>query len=467
MKTDDYINEILQDIISKLAPEGMKEEARHWFTLHIFQRKDDCWKFLCDKEDGVEAEDTEKCVLDWVNQRAGKKWEGKTAEYGSGACCGVVQDNVADHRLGSDGKKKTLLWLIHISKKNESLSVLAAVILKTLAPKYDNMLILEDMKSLYEDRSNQQTAKKDFFFGDISNREKLTSRYIKQVNDKYKLPDFLFLCHLASTRYEKRPNHATLYLSRNKQHEGIMFHNRELTLGDGKNLRTIRKIMEIAGNEGAVYIQQQSKLRVTGVIPIREFKGLAIAFKGNAEWSLKNNRQEVLVYREGEYLIPVFELTWERELDKLDQLRSDFSGDIDCIKQIIRSVKDNSSHGTSIVFMEGEALRKEIEDRFATNGYTIKVEPFSLKGNDPNQAILRGVSAIDGAILSDLNGQCQAIGTIVDGAFVGPGDPGRGARYNSVRNYVQWYKNHHPDTICFAAIISEDGMINVEIPTVK
>lgn len=466
MKTGDYINEILQEIISKLAPEGMKEEARHWFTLHIFQREDDSWKFLCDKEDGVEAEDTEECVLDWVNQRAGEKWKGKTEECGLGACCGVVQDNVADHRLGSDGKKKTLLWLIYISKKKESLSVLAAVILKTLASKYDNMLVLEDMKSLYEDQSNQQTLKKDFFFGDISDIEKLTSRYIKQVQDEYKLPEFLILCHLASTRYEKRPNHATLYLSRNKQRAGIKFDNRELLFGDGKNLRTIRKVMEIAGNEGAVYILQP-EMRVTGVIPIREFKGLAIAFKGNAEWSLRNNCQEVLIYREGEYLIPVFESTWERELDKLDQLRSDFSGDIDRIKQIIRSAKDNSSHGTSIVFMEGEALQKEIEDRFAKNGYTIRVKPFSLKGNNRNQAMLRGVSAIDGAILSDLNGQCQAIGTIVDGEFVGPGDPGRGARYNSVRNYVQWYKNHHPDTICFAAIISEDGMINVEIPTVK
>lgn len=467
MKTGDYINEMLQDIISNLAPKGMKEEAKHWFMLHIFQRKDDCWKFLCDETDDVKAEDTEKCVLDWVNQRAGEKWEGKTEEYGSGACCGVVQDNVADHRLGSDGKKKTLLWLIHISKKEESLSVLAAVILKTLASKYNNMLILEDMKSLYEDRSNQQTAKRDFFFGDISDREKLTSRYIKQVKENYILPDFLLLCHLASTRYEKRQNHTTLYLSRNKQRAGIKFDNRELLFGDGENLRTIRKIMEISGNEGAVYILQP-EMRVTGVIPIREFKGLSIAFKGNAEWSLKNNRQEVLIYREGEYLIPVFESTWERELDKLEQLKSYLSDkSLDCIKQIIRSAKGNSSHGTSIVFMEGEALQKEIEDRFAKNGYTIKVKPFSLKGNDRNQAMLRGVSAIDGAILSDLNGKCQAIGTIVDGAFVGPGNPGRGARYNSVRNYVQWYKNHHPDTICFAVIISEDGMINVEIPTVK
>ena len=79
--------------------------------------------------------------------------------------------------------------------------------------------------------------------------------------------------------------------------------------------------------------------------------------------------------------------------------------------------------------------------------------------------MLRGVTAIDGAILSDLEGYCQAIGTIVDGEFVGPGNSGRGARYNSIRNYVQWYKNRHQDTICFAVIISEDGMINLEIPT--
>lgn len=460
MKTDDYINDLLQNIISDLAPKEMKEEAKRWFTLHIFQREGNCWKSLCDEMDY-----TEISLLDWVNQRVGEKWSETLKEYGEGACYSVVQDNIADHRLGSDGKKKTLLWLICIGEKKESLSIFASVILKTLAPKYENMLLLEDMKSLYEDQSCQQTTKRDFFFGDISDREKLTSRYIKQVKENYILPEFLLLCHLASTRYEKRQNHTTLYLSCNRQRAGIKFDNKELLFGDGENLRTIRKIMEISGNEGAVYIQQP-EMRITGVMPIRKFEGLAITFMGNAEWILRNNRQEVLIYREGEYLIPAFEVTWEEELDKLEQLKDCLPDkNLEQIKQIIKSVKDNSPHGTSIVFMEGKALQKEIEDRFAKNGYAIKVKPFSLKESKRNRTMLRGVTAIDGAILSDLEGYCQAIGTIVDGEFVGPGNSGRGARYNSIRNYVQWYKNRHQDTICFAVIISEDGMINVEIPT--
>lgn len=467
MKTDDYISNLLQDIVSDLAPDEMKEEAKRWFTLHIFQREDGSWKSLCDEADDVETDEIEKRVLDWVNRRSGEEWEGKPKEYGAGVCYGVVQDNIADHRLGSDGKKKTLLWLICIGEKNESLSILAAVILETLAPKYDNMLLLEDMKSVYEDRSEKHAIKKKFFFDDISDKEKLRNQYIKQVKEKYKLPEFQLLCHLASMRYETRQNHTMLYFSEKQQSAGVRFDQQKLEFKYVEHLRAIRKIMEIAGNEGAVYIQQP-EMRVSGVIPVKEFGGLAVKFKGDAEWSLSKDQQEVLIYRRGEYLIPIFASKWEQELEKLEQLRRDLSDKkLERIKQIIRNEKDNSPHGTSIVFMEGEALRKEIEDRFAKNGYTIKVKPFSLKGNKRNQAMLRGVSAIDGAILSDLNGNCLAIGTIVDGEFVGPGNPGRGARYNSVRNYVQWYKNYHRDTICFAVIISEDGMIDVEIPTVK
>lgn len=461
MKTGDYINEILQDTISSLALKEMKEKAKRWLTLYIFLKKDECWISLCEESDESES------ISEWVNQRAGENWSEILIEYGAGACYSVVQENVADHRIGSGGKEKTLLWLIRIGERDESLSVLAAVILKTLVPKYEDMLFLEDMLSLYEDQLNQQVIKKKFFFGDIFDREKLTNRYINQVKENYILPEFLLLCHLASARYERRQNHTTLYLSDRKQRAGIKFDNPNLLFGDGENLRTIRKIMEISGDEGAVYIQQPEML-ITGVTPLKSFDGLTISFTGNAEWILSNNRQKVLIYREGEYLIPAFESTWEQELEKLEQLKGRLPDkDLNRIKQIIRSVKESNSHGTAIVFMDGEALQDEIKRRFAKKGYAIKARPFSLMVNNKNRAMLRGVTAIDGAILSDLKGYCQAIGTILDGEFVVPGNPGRGSRYNSIRNYVQWYKNRNPKTICFAVIISEDGMIDVEIPIIS
>lgn len=458
MKTGDYINGLVQEIIGGLAPENMRDKVKHSLTLYIFQRENDKWKSLCD-----EPKEANQRVLAWVNKRSEEEWSGTLKECRTGVLYSEVQENVADHRLESDGKRKTLLWLIYMEENNEALKILAPVILKTLIPKYRNMLILEDMKSLYEDRPDGEKTKRKFFFGDLCDKEKLLGQYIEELKKKNDLPAFRLLCHLSSMKYETRQNKTTLYFSSIKQRAGIQFDNPALMFKEVEHLRTIRKIMEISGEKGAVCIKQP-EMTITGVMPVKVFEGLAVEFKGDAEWSVIKKQQEILKYRRGEYLIPILAPKQEQELEKLGQLRGCVSDEgLENVRQIIQRLKDNSPHGTSIVFMEGEALQKEIEDRFSKNGYTIKVRKFSLKGKGGN--MLRGVTSIDGALLSDLEGCCRAIGTILDGVFVGPGNQGRGARYNSVRNYVQWYKNHHRDTICFAVIISEDGMINVEVPT--
>ena len=49
---------------------------------------------------------------------------------------------------------------------------------------------------------------------------------------------------------------------------------------------------------------------------------------------------------------------------------------------------------------------------------------------------MQGITAIDEALLVDLNGICYAVGVILDGEAGMPGKVERGARYNSVSNYV-------------------------------
>lgn len=458
MKIGDYINRQIQKIIRDLVPEEMKDKAQQWLTLYIFQEEGGKWISLCD-----EPQDTNEKILEWVNERKAEKWEKSFKEYGTGVLYSEIQKDVADYRLGSNGERKTLLWVVYVKEKNESLNILAAVILKALIPKYDNMLVLEDMKSLYENPEGGETIKK-FFFGDISDGQKLLDMYIKQVKEYHQLPNFQLLCYLSSMNYEKRKNKTTLYFNSRKQQGGIQFDTPGLIFETVEHLRPLRKIMEISGEGGAVYIKQPEMI-ITGVVARKNFKGLTVEFQGNAEWILRKSQQEILIYRRGEYLIPVLAPKKEQELEKLEQLRGQLSDvDLENIKQIIIKLIKNSPHGTSIVFMEGEALKDEIRDRFLNNRYTIKVKEFDL---GDKKYMLRGVTSIDGAILSDLQGKCQAIGTILDGIFVGPGNPGRGARYNSVKNYVEWYKDKHPGVVCFAVIISEDEMINIEIPATK
>lgn len=69
------------------------------------------------------------------------------------------------------------------------------------------------------------------------------------------------------------------------------------------------------------------------------------------------------------------------------------------------------------------------------------------------------MTSIDGAILLDLQCNCWGIGIILDGNAIVYGNNSRGARYNSVHNYVANKKTD--GKICIGIIISEDGMVNI------
>ncbi|HSI90500.1 MAG TPA: diadenylate cyclase, partial [Adhaeribacter sp.] len=103
-------------------------------------------------------------------------------------------------------------------------------------------------------------------------------------------------------------------------------------------------------------------------------------------------------------------------------------------------------HGTIVVISEGA---KEEATRLAQQGF--KLAPVSI-----SPSFIRQLTQIDGALLLDTEGQCHAIGVILDGLASERGDAARGARYNSAIRYVETSK--HP---CLAIVLSEDGLINV------
>jgi hypothetical protein len=65
---------------------------------------------------------------------------------------------------------------------------------------------------------------------------------------------------------------------------------------------------------------------------------------------------------------------------------------------------------------------------------------------------------IDGALLVDPNGDCHAIGVILDGTASSHGNPGRGARYNSAVRYVESAFDRGIQTL--AIVVSADGGVN-------
>lgn len=117
---------------------------------------------------------------------------------------------------------------------------------------------------------------------------------------------------------------------------------------------------------------------------------------------------------------------------------------------------------------EGEIsfIDEEI-DRLESFGkaYAIREKVVDLSKKEISSELLNGITAIDGALFCNFNLECKAIGVIVDGETVKVGDPGRGARYNSLTNYVRWLnsENRNANVNCMAVVISEDGTLDIEI----
>ncbi|NUQ60979.1 MAG: DNA integrity scanning protein DisA nucleotide-binding domain protein [Pirellulales bacterium] len=101
-----------------------------------------------------------------------------------------------------------------------------------------------------------------------------------------------------------------------------------------------------------------------------------------------------------------------------------------------------AKHGTMLVI--SPSARKEAR-RLAEGGTIL---PFKA-----TEELITGASAIDGAIVVDLNGVCHGIGVILDGKASKHGDPARGARYNSAVRYLSQHEK------CLILVVSEDGMV--------
>ena len=130
------------------------------------------------------------------------------------------------------------------------------------------------------------------------------------------------------------------------------------------------------------------------------------------------------------------------------------------IKKIIEKLS-RQPHGTSVVFIDERSLKDEIE-RLAGLNRLHKVKAFQLM--EQEDGMIMGITAIDGALMANLDGMCCAIGAILDGDAVVRGDPGRGSRYNSLANYIARFKQKKKagKGTCFAVIFSEDERIDIE-----
>ncbi|EJQ49789.1 hypothetical protein IEE_00913 [Bacillus cereus BAG5X1-1] len=120
------------------------------------------------------------------------------------------------------------------------------------------------------------------------------------------------------------------------------------------------------------------------------------------------------------------------------------------------AVKQKS--GTTVVLTTSEVAEKEI-DKLEREAIRINKTNLLNKSESELRNIIERITCIDGAVYFDIEGNCYAIGVILDGITKkNQGDSSRGARYNSAVRYAN--KEGVQDS-CVIIVISEDGMVDI------
>lgn len=212
--------------------------------------------------------------------------------------------------------------------------------------------------------------------------------------------------------------------------------------------KRIRKVMEISNQEYSLLINDKREIFAIGTISKEnDRKFYKVSFNGYLRWNLCIDGKKYIEY---ENMIPRFIDTAagisEEDIQKFKDTFSIYNAN--AFKRIVNEAT-KQGHGTMVVFAENA---KEEADRLDMTGICIK--PISLEGD----GIVYASSSIDGAIMCDENGECFAIGIILDGKTSKYADSSRGARYNSAIRYLKQQKDKCKKT--FIVVISEDGYVN-------
>ena len=236
----------------------------------------------------------------------------------------------------------------------------------------------------------------------------------------------------------------------------------------------VRKLVEISNENGIDFLADKintpdgkTEYAVQALLNATDdsddVEQIYIKFKGYMHWSLTIGKREVLIYYHGEYQLG-YAKEGENYLEDIIKLQKDNKleqVDIQMLKDIVEVLKEQR-HGTSVIFMERDEAEQEVK-RLCDMNRAIPVES-NLKYNKTEEgengwhkAAFLGISNMDGALILDFDGNCKAISCIVDGKAVIPGRVERGARLNSIENYVGSKKKG----ICIGIVISEDGMVNI------
>jgi hypothetical protein len=252
-------------------------------------------------------------------------------------------------------------------------------------------------------RTNQHALDSDYFFYDTCDK-------------------------ISLLRYEQVEGRGRLLLAP-RNYEGV---RSEIAFKDNvrlENHRRVRKLLELASAGGALHTDSEHVFGLVSEATAMEIREdvFEIVFLGHHHWELRHAGEVLMGVRFGQPYLPNpvrYESKLRQDLPRLFPEIDNNSAEL--LLSLVEE-SEQERHGTLLI-ISGEAAAEalRLKDQATT------IEPRLL-----SRELLAHLTGIDGAVLLDSNGQCHAIGVILDGQATPQGDPGRGARYNSAVRYVQ------------------------------
>lgn len=297
----------------------------------------------------------------------------------------------------------------------------------------------------------------------------LLGKFAEFFLNEHGLPEAETLIELSAAKYEGSESEARIYFT----DKTVLTVDTFACIGEenrvikSENLRMIRKLLEISKSDKVYLYAEWKEIQDKGkkdkqlvISRLVRKKGkkegdIYIKFTGFMHWSVVLDNKEKLTYYHGRYRLNDSnrDTRYEKEIEELHGV------DRDMIKSLVKILK-NQKHGTSVIISDFGGNVKKTVDQLCELNRGIRVSDkirYDKEKGGWNKDVMLSITGIDGALFMDLKGQCLALGMLVDGEAKIKGDVGRGARYNSIRNYVE----QKEQGIYVAIVISEDGMINV------
>lgn len=397
-----------------------------------------------------------------------------------------VQINDIRSGRGSLANMETDSKIIHVeSKRNNSLPYTIFIILLHKAVNYSELIeyVLNEIGKVagYKELVSKKRITRVIQEYNLKNREILMVKYTQDFLERNKLPTTECLIELSTQRYEGSESEARIYIENENMKDikkMFVFGEENQTVKATRmlksgELRTIRKLMELSKRK-ALHLLADKDLCITALVTVRQDNPAQqqdavsqqydyICFEGYMRWSVYIKGKEKICYRQGKYYINSYD-----GQDKGTEAVLDFKaravnkiGDetIEIIEGLVDVLK-KQKHGTSVILTDDINEAARLCNLY--RGILInrsKQQPLRTKEEMFDEEKLLSITDIDGALFMDLDGKCNALGVIVDGIATEKGNPGKGARYNSIHNYIRQKKN---DKIYIALIFSEDGDIVIE-----